>query len=253
MAKYDQTGKVWIRNTFSCPLPNKALGEKRLQFLMKEFKPANKSSSIPCNLTEEQQKVLSAAYFEGPFKQEKFYFLAESNEIQEGTLSIYPLVLGYCGKLYYFLHVRHFGTRSHIYTDFIFNSVKELCKVFKRITPKTYWRKSLKTNIKIDEWSAPYKDGVLVEDMFFSLKTPLFALTEFEHDVQLVLNPKLKDLNLTNKFPPEKIYQDLDHYINNYLTNIEDAQLVRTDDLIRDSKGFDKWSFRQQGPKSRKN
>ena len=66
------------------------------------------------------------------------------------------------------------------------------------------------------------------------------------------INPRFADYKLQSVFDPWTAYQEIDMYLNNQLAVNMEPTLERSQELIRDSKGFDDWSFKQKGPKARK-
>jgi len=67
-----------------------------------------------------------------------------------------------------------------------------------------------------------------------------------------VLNPCLKDLGFQKLVDPFTAYQELDMYLGNNMANQMDPTTTRTQEDIRDSKGFDKWSFKNPSPGRKK-
>ena len=59
-----------------------------------------------------------------------------------------------------------------------------------------------------------------------------------------------EDIRFVTKLDPFTAMQELEMFIGNVLTNNTSPTMpVGTDDQIRDSKGFDKWSFRKMKEK----
>jgi hypothetical protein len=91
-------------------------------------------------------------------------------------------------------------------------------------------------------------------DAFRALKAPVFVLyiDHRSQHAEIVVNPQLKDFNFATQLDPYTAFQELSMYLGNDLVDQMDPNIERTDDLIRDQKGFDKWSFRKPGKKGMK-
>ena len=64
-------------------------------------------------------------------------------------------------------------------------------------------------------------------------------------------NPILRTWGFQKMLDPYTAHQKLDHYLSNQAQNLDEAQPI-ADPIMAQAKGFDKWSFRQKGPKKRK-
>lgn len=66
-------------------------------------------------------------------------------------------------------------------------------------------------------------------------------------DIKVIINPKLTDPDIRSRYNPYQLYIDFEFYISNYLTERDNADIHRTDNLIIHQKGFDnKISFRHR-------
>lgn len=65
------------------------------------------------------------------------------------------------------------------------------------------------------------------------------------------VNRKLKDLNFASVFDPFSAFQEISAYVGNELAHQPDPQPRLTDETKRDLHGFDEWSFKNPGKKSR--
>lgn len=60
------------------------------------------------------------------------------------------------------------------------------------------------------------------------------------------VNPNIKFFELTNFINPFEAHQELDMFVNNFFGQKPDPIPERTQELIRDAHGFDKYSFKNQ-------
>jgi hypothetical protein len=68
---------------------------------------------------------------------------------------------------------------------------------------------------------------------------------------QVIINPRLKDIEFYRLFPTAQAYQEISMYLGSVAAPQRPIPPVSDRDMIT-AKGFDKWSFRQEGPKKRK-
>jgi len=158
-------------------------------------------------------------------------------------------VIGFCGKIYLYTIV----TADDIYMDKVFYDYEELDKILqlgKSQRWNRYWGKP-KSLKKIYESYAKSEDFLSI---FKEHNVPCFATYTKNGERDLVLNPCLKDYEFFRCIDPHTAYQEIDMYIGNFLLNTEDPDMpVGSDVVVAQSKGFDKFSFRQdKGSKKRK-
>ncbi|MCK5018685.1 MAG: hypothetical protein KAS32_16610, partial [Candidatus Peribacteraceae bacterium] len=79
-----------------------------------------------------------------------------------------------------------------------------------------------------------------------------FMITRPHMDVVLTINPLLLSIGAQTVLNPWNTYMELDRYIGNDMVDSPLDSFEMSDELKRDSKGMDKWSFKQRGPKARK-
>jgi hypothetical protein len=169
--------------------------------------------------------------------------------------SAYSLIFGFCGKLY-LLFICNCNNKNYTFNDVIaFKNKYDTCEsndgryIVMDDTRSLFY--TLPFNIEsIEQWKNTYHIFEKIDDIFVALNCPVFCI--FPRSKKLIINPILKDFGMQSVFDPYTTYQEIDMYLNNVLTNRHAPDIIRTDDLIRDSKGMDKWSFRQIGPKKRK-
>lgn len=84
---------------------------------------------------------------------------------------------------------------------------------------------------------------------------PLGPIREHEPEryrVRFTLNPCLADLDFASIIPPFDAYQKLESYLFNELAEQNDPPVEISDDIRRDSHGFDRHSFRREPTKRRR-
>ena len=84
---------------------------------------------------------------------------------------------------------------------------------------------------------------------------PLGPVREHEPEryrVRFTLNPRLAELGFERIIPPFEAYQKLEGYLFNELAEQNDPPVEISNDIRRDSHGFDKHSFRKDPTKRRK-
>jgi len=169
---------------------------------------------------------------------------------------------GFCGTLQIFI-IHDSGPAFIAFTDF-----NEYVEYF------TTKRPNEKLIIDKDNyfWGKPFNKKYLndlrnqfcnkgqFEQVFVELNTPIFLLrdkrlgyyTSKGYDNHLIVNPNLQEYKIQSIIHPYQAHQEIDMYLNNVLTVRENPDIKRSDELIRDSKGMDKFSFRQTCAKPRK-
>jgi hypothetical protein len=154
------------------------------------------------------------------------------------------LVVGVGGVLYTVIKNEYNGIiklfdDSKLYDDDCVQHSKIQPVFYKNIWP---WNRcDYKT---IADWNSIYKTNSNNIDIFINLRTPLFVV-ECTCENTLIINPCLKTYALNKYFNIHTIYQDIDHFCTNVLTNIENKDTIMTDIVKRDMKGFDKYSFKK--------
>jgi hypothetical protein len=94
-------------------------------------------------------------------------------------------------------------------------------------------------------------------DLFVSCNCPIITISRtgftgghpFVHRNVITLNPQLSQFGFVKFKDPYQAYQDLSMYVGGVLCSHKDKTVVMDDNVMRDKKGFDKWSFRKQGAK----
>jgi hypothetical protein len=84
---------------------------------------------------------------------------------------------------------------------------------------------------------------------FRAVRSPIFLI----EGKTLIVNPMLRKYNFACQVDPYTAMQEISMYVGNDLVDQMDPNLNRTDDMVRDSKGFNEWSFRRHKDESKKN
>ena len=220
-------------------------------------------------LTENIKELLFNAVIEKPVISTKRNFF---NSISFSESSDYCIILGFCGKLYCCMvhHRSDFGhsPANQLHSTHIsFNSyVNEYNKSGNKdklvLNKENFWSSSTPfTENGINDWNKKFNNQKYLDKLFIEFNSPIFIVKPTNSSVvfndkskgyNLIVNPCLADYKIQKLFDPYTAHQEVDMYLNNVLLNIENSNIIRTDELIRDSKGFNEWSFRQQGSKKKK-
>jgi hypothetical protein len=156
------------------------------------------------------------------------------------------IIIGFCGKIY--LAISKYDNSGFLIGYYINKISKDLFRNF--------------INHDYFEWKQRYENNLNLINIFIEINSPIFIIkNEFlgytlskrcYSGYNLIINPCLRDFKLQCSFDPFTAHQEIEMFLNNQLVINQDSNIDMTDDLIRDSKGFDKYSFKQHGPKKRK-
>ena len=247
----DVSGKIWNRETYYTEIPQtdfsfKRSNQKRMTKSMGNFQSAlilNKSINNP--LTKDQQLYIASLLDDAP----NIHY--NSNYSRDASKDYY-FILCLCGQLtYYVVHTLKDSNKIIIYDSYD--------KYEKDYISDKENMGLLFGKMGNSEWINKYRNNKLNTDILISLKSPVFIiskLVDFSHmtnrEYYLIVNPSLKSFNIHSLLNPFEVYQEIDRFINNDMVHVEPCDFVMSDELKRDSKGMDKWSFKQRGPKERK-
>jgi hypothetical protein len=95
------------------------------------------------------------------------------------------------------------------------------------------------------------EDTAKMQEIFHKYQVPVFMITTSpdRHKQTLILNPCLKNFRFQTVKDSYTAYQDIFQFVSGIL-NSPEHKMVQISDKDKVSKhGFDKWSFRQKGPK----
>jgi hypothetical protein len=114
---------------------------------------------------------------------------------------------------------------------------------------KQRWIYSKYFNYSIND----YISGLMKLDLFKKYNTPLVLIIHNERcRADLFINPKIKKYEFSKIFDPYLMFQELEMFIGNVLTNNDTPEMpVGSDKVISESKGYDKWSFRKMSNKGK--
>lgn len=162
------------------------------------------------------------------------------------------VLLGYCGQIFKVYTVKvswSFGDRLYVFHKY------DEFEEFMRIN-------SLGSSYDFRAnrwWPGQYArfekfDTSKLLDLFHKYQTPLFIVS-YEHHwrskskATITLGPSLKDLEFARVKDPFTAYQDIFQYVAGVLNRPENKMVEISDKDKVHKHGFDKWSFRQKGPK----
>lgn len=192
------------------------------------------------------------------------FYVTTPNKSKKRGRYIYvdPLIVGFCGKIYpcfYYCGDIYYDLNSFIFRiseerlaieqisrEDLRNSTTSkntLCKIYKKeIFTEKNWKK-IKSSA----------DDIKFENVFISLKIPCFSLDFFRaRGYVFRKNPKLGDLCFHQVKNPFQCFQDISMFLGNQLVSSKDAPQNIPDDILRDEKGFNKWSFRRHKDEKKK-
>lgn len=184
------------------------------------------------------------------------------------------VVVGFCGKLYTAIAIpklndqvkysaSKFKKHGYIYTDrtlteeelletkeaykYGIGNTKRLIKTRKKFYSGTNrWRhRNFSSSLRnlfehvIDKNKSKY------ENYFLKYRTPIWVLSNLgQASTTLVINPCLEDLQFYKIFLPQQVYQELEMFFGSLLVHEQDPAQITNNKVLRDSKGFDKHSFK---------
>ena len=172
-----------------------------------------------------------------------------------------PIIFGFCGKMYIgIIHYDNdeYGSRIIIKTyldiDKYFIDVKKFNYVnnysildnFLNIRENRRYRRLHRDRELFNDWLREFHTFKGIDEIFIELNAPIFAIIFYDYKPILRINPCMKDLCLQSSIGPFLAYQEIDMYLNNILITKENKIPKFSDNLIRDSKGFDINSFRKE-------
>ncbi len=155
----------------------------------------------------------------------------------------HPLyTIGFCGKYYPFMILKDLETMKEN-IEYYFHK-PELFEVIKQ-----RWVHSKYFNYSIND----YISGLMKLDLFKKYNTPLVLIIHNERrQADLLINPKIRKYEFSKIFDPYLMFQELEMFIGNILTNNNTPKMpVGSDKIIAQSKGYDKWSFRKLPTKNK--
>ena len=182
-------------------------------------------------------------------------------------------VIGFCGHLYAAIEID--GIRSFVPDQVVSQLSDEFLQPFgtdqkdlerlfqyKPSASELHWYRSWgKKPLTSDFWEASVADFAdkRYDDVFIETGVPVFKLEYIARNkpaivntVRCTLNPHLKTESFQKVRPPAEAFQEISMYLGNQLARQMDPVSQCPDDIMRDEKGFDEWSFRRHKEEDRK-
>lgn len=167
---------------------------------------------------------------------------------KSGSYTVWTTFLGYCGLIYKVYMVTGDLGRFAFYD---YEEFKEFMLKYKLGSSYDFAERRW--------WPGRYQDfkdydTTSMVELFHKFQTPLFLLNHERSyrsgdKTTITLGPCLKDCGFQKIKDPYSTYQDIFQFVAGVL-NKPDAKMVKISDKDKIAKhGFDKWSFRQKGPK----
>lgn len=114
-----------------------------------------------------------------------------------------------------------------------------------RSAPSRYMDWGLRAHQKNKSWIDEMVNSNLLKDLFLERRTPIFTLTYKSSDDWIYnQTPILENYQFYQVFDTYTAYQEIDMFKNNQLVMMDDPMQITDNVVLRDSKGFDKWSFK---------
>jgi hypothetical protein len=188
-------------------------------------------------------------------------YIRESKDINYIKYPYYCDVIGFCGKIYPFdnaISILNDDPKqfTNYDTDYKFEQYKddsynERYRLVKE--DGKYWTfyshlmEHKSPHSKKEYFDIIRSDKKLLE-IFLQYSVPIFHIGHVPgyYEKILTLNPCLKDYAFYKIFDTIQAFQEIQMYISNVI--VSDTKVVvpvGSDNVIRDSKGFDKWTFRK--------
>jgi hypothetical protein len=114
------------------------------------------------------------------------------------------------------------------------------------------WFRQFFNDKMFDKWKLEYENMSNINDLHRTFKSPVFMITQENRRIILTINPLLVNVGFQVVMEPWTMVQELERYVGNDLVDTPLDDFKMSDELKRDSKGMDDWSFKQRGPKARK-
>lgn len=184
---------------------------------------------------------------------------------------VYPKldVIGFCGKIY---PIKDFITpweREHYTHEWVVKKSKEFVLYDEDIWTYTVDDHSdmklitfaeYESSLKIKKYHSNepnelkkeveiLKKHEFLQKVFYHYRVPIFCISWHNHfsGVRLILNPNLKEYAFYKIKDTHAAFQEIDIFVSNNLVSDTKVQVPTGDDnVIRDSKGFNKWTFRKE-------
>lgn len=153
-------------------------------------------------------------------------------------------LIGFCGRLYpcfdWYGETMYDTTTRMLDKINVAKDREQVEKALNKDTKRHYWTRPFTYRSwqeTIDRFKGKY-------DHLFTVPVFAVAMNDCRY-IEVELNPRLKDLRFQTVKGPVEAYQEIAMYLGNELVVQRDPIPVITDEVMRDKKGFDKWSFRR--------
>jgi len=196
---------------------------------------------------------------------------------QTRPFELETIMIGFCGKMYPALHVRYTKPKWLDYKTDTFYTIEQYRKFIdevikdKKFSEYYYkkrksiygWRRWDDTDDYISRYLNKWSGTDVFEDLFFELKTPIFALKHEKNNFRVsnyapmsgffnfYINIPLIEYNFHKVFDTYSAYQEIDMYYFGVLGCTEKDTVTISDLDMRNQKGFDKMSFKKYPTKKR--
>jgi len=172
-------------------------------------------------------------------------------------------LVGFCGKFYVVYHKDIYlgrpqdiisAPKPSIYINKWNNSLSgtETKMVEKSKNQYSYFGNTPFTDKALDAWYFTYGDDKMLNPLFRVFNSPVFFITSDFAKKTITINPLLLSVGFQCVIDPWTAYMEIERYLGNELVLNPLDDFKMTDEMKRDSKGMDNWSFKQKGPKARK-
>lgn len=172
-------------------------------------------------------------------------------------------IIGFCGKLYPFISYIPFNQdcfndmlsnrdikKRVLYNDIIkYDLIEEKKEDYLYNTNYFYKKKKReKKNInKLINFINDYTNNKELLDLFIKYKTPIFWYGFSSRNGNILINPPLKKLGFQTMIDPVTAFQQIEMFLGNELaTEYQGNVPVGNDEVVGNSKGFDRYSFRNK-------
>lgn len=185
------------------------------------------------------------------------------------NLECCQFIIGFCGKVYWCLEFTYTNTyypyknqKRFCYNieqvDEFISGIDDKYVTEKYGKDKSRWTFFSRENI-IDKFNEFSKLSDKHMDYFRKMNTPVFVVNRSfngssrKYELNFTKNPCLKDYHFQRVFDSYSAFQEVSMFLGGVLGRGEKETLGRKDfpdePLIRDSKGFDNWSFKKRPTK----
>lgn len=202
-----------------------------------------------------ETKVLKAGYRE-PGANNSLVGMLIGLSYGEKTYRLSKAVIGFCGKAYPLFRVSFGEKKAKNY--YSFNSIQNDLDngVFVENYPYNSYELHNVMQKIVDRQHAKYGRLELgprdiTDKVFREHKAPILLADYEGYNPRLTINPRLNEYNFITQVDPIAAFQELAMFVGNNLVDQKDPNPKLSDDIKRDIHGFNSWSFRKQGKRSK--